>query len=369
MRVLLANSDPATRRRFSHWLTDAGHVVLEAETTAAACALLDREPEVALVDWHIAGGGGSSLAKYLRALDDKQRVYVIASVERLQPHEIGAAYAAGADDVLATATASKEELLGRVDGLRRVRSWAALVSRTKALDFAPLFDLQKLRFWRELDAIVASELGEMLSSQLGADTARELEVPWAASVSLSLAVEKVELRFGIGLEPSIAAPFAQQILGGEASRDAFSDALRELANVAGGAIQRAAVAEGLAIKIGLPTNQNLFAAPGARTWCASTASGLRLRFAAVGLSCQARPVSRGELREGMVLASDVRNAAGMLLAAAGTYLTATTVSRLTGVLDAGVRVDVTETVPIRPSHATSQKIAAFRTGSMLVARA
>ncbi len=68
---------------------------------------------------------------------------------------------------------------------------------------------------------------------------------------------------------------------------------------------------------------------------------------AIALSCQPRPVARVALREGMVLASDVRNAGGTLLVSAGTYLTATTVERLGRFLEPDVCIDVTETVPLR----------------------
>jgi hypothetical protein len=233
--------------------------------------------------------------------------------------------------------------LARLAGLTRVRAWATL---DKPLAAATVFDLETLQVWRGLDAIVTAEVGEMLGTHFNREAPRDAKIHWAGTVPLSLPAEQLELRIGVGLELSASELFIKEVLAGDTTLDAISDALREIANVAGGAIKRAALGEGVAITIGMPSNDSIFSAPSARTWSVTSPSGLRVTFAAVAIACQHRPVTRSALREGMVVATDVRTRAGMLLVSAGTYLTVTTAEHLSRLLDANVYIDVTETVSL-----------------------
>jgi hypothetical protein len=155
-----------------------------------------------------------------------------------------------------------------------------------------------------------------------------------------LLTEHVELDFAVGLTTERTEQFAREVLGGSAGAEAIHEALRELANVAGGAIKRAGLAEGIPMTIGIPTNDNFFATQQVRTWSASTTSGLRLALGASVSHARALTVRCCELRQGMVLAKDVRSATGLLLVAAGTNLTKSTVQQLARFLDANDRVDI-----------------------------
>jgi CheY-like chemotaxis protein len=338
VKILLAHGDATARHRFAQWLASAGHVVLEAETAAGASALLPRGADVVIADWHLPGGG-AAFVKHLRSLATRDRHYLIVTCGRPLEAEITAIFNAGADDLAITASMMRSELLGRVDGLKRVRGWGGAA---KSVEFGPLSDLDKVRAWRELDTIVSVELGEQLGTGLHAVDDAPREIAFSGAVSLSLAVEKVELQLSIGIEREMVAAFGGALLDGDTSDAMLADALRELANVAGGAIKRAAGNDAMAVTIGLPTNASVEDASNARTWSATTSTGLRLRIAAVALPCKGRALRRVELREGMVLAGDVRNQAGLLLVAAGTYLTSTTVDGLARTLDSNALVDVTE---------------------------
>jgi DNA-binding response OmpR family regulator len=327
VKVLIAASDLVARKRMAAWITAAGHAVTEAENTAGACGLLDRQPEIVVVDWLLPGGGGAAMIKHLRAVGITHRHYVIVMCVHPQPQDITAIFGAGAEDFV-LAKVSREELLARIDGLTRARAWA---TRGKPLDLATVFDLETLQVWRGLDAIVTAEVGEMLGTHFNCEAPRDAKIRWAGTVPLSLSAEQLELRIGVGLELSASDVFTKEVLGGDTTSDALSDALREIANVAGGAIKRAALGEGVAITIGLPSNESIFSAPNARRWSVTNAAGLRVTFAAVAVACQHRPVTRSALREGMVIATD---------------LTVTTAEHLSRLLDANVYIDVTETVSL-----------------------
>jgi DNA-binding response OmpR family regulator len=353
VKVLLAQGDAATRHRLAHWLTSANHTVLEADNVTAACALLSRGAEVVIADWHLSGGG-ASFVKYLRTLGLRIRHYLIVTIAKPAETEMTAIFNAGADDVAIMPSLTRPELLGRVDGLKRARAWAAILDgAAKTVEFGPLFDLNKVRAWRELDAIVAGELAELFGTELRTHPAPPCAVAFSGTISLSLAVENVELQLGIGIERDMTGAFATALLDGDESEAALDDALRELANVAGGALKRAAGNDAASVTIGLPTNANLASASNARSWTATTSAGLRLRITAVAWPCKGRSVRRVELREGMVLASDVRNPAGILLVAAGTYLTSTTVDGLGRTLDANAMIEVTEPMSVNPARAAS----------------
>ena len=340
MKVILAHSDASTRRRFAQWLTSAHHVVFEAGNAAAACSLVSQGADVVVSDWHLSGGG-ASFAKYVRSLDGQHRHYLVVTCGRAASHDIAAALAAGADDFAIASSVTQAEMLARVDGYKRVRASPAIgAGLNKTVEFGPLFDLEKVRAWREVDEIVASELGEQLGAPLQPVVGPSNPVAYSGAISLSLTNEKVELQLGIGIERDMIAPFGAAVLDGDTSEETLADALRELANVAGGAVKRGAVNEGVSFTIGLPSNAMVCDAPNARSWCVTTSSGLRLRITAIAWASEPRSVRRVDLCEGMILASDVRNAAGMLLVTAGTHLTSTTVNGLDRTLDANTPIEV-----------------------------
>ena len=339
MKVLIASSDATLRRRFANWLVSAHHTAVEAEATSSACAALDGKPDVVIVDWLLAGGGGAPFIKQLRGLDPRQHHYVIAVCMRPQPTDITAFVAAGADD-FASATASREEVIARVEALTRIRGWSAKLTQVRAIAFGETLDLDGLRVWREIDSIVSTEVGEMLGATLRTEPRSDGPIQWCGSVPLTLSADHVELQLGVGIAADASDRFARDVLGTAAGEAAIGDALREIANVAGGAIKRAALGDGVAMTIGLPTGDDVFAVASARRWAVTTPSGLRLTFAVATTPSHVRLVRRCELREGMVLASDIHNAGGVLLVAAGTCLTSTTVERLARFLDINERVEV-----------------------------
>jgi len=249
------------------------------------------------------------------------------------------AFGAGADDVMRV-NGPKDEILGRANAPARIRSWA--------LPAPPLgARLAKYPLWEKLEQIVGAELGEMLTTQMSIGSYAAGETLAAAELPLTLPDEQIHIRIGFGVDAGSLAILQQTLLGGDTSIEGAADALREMANVAGGAIKRAALKQGIELTIGLPTSRNVMGDPGERrAWnldgLSGISAGMRVACVAIASASQPKMVVTKDLREGMVIARDVRNQMGMLIVPAGTNLTRTTVEQLGRLLDATATLEVTD---------------------------
>ena len=128
------------------------------------------------------------------------------------------------------------------------------------------------------------------------------------------------------------------------------DALRELANTAGGALKRAALTESVALTTGLPVDDNAARFPGKHIcWSLTLQDGGC--FAVVGeiLARGNERISAAKLAEGMVIAHDVRNESGILLVPAGARLTSTSALRLAAMLGPRFFLEVAPAAPANGS--------------------
>ncbi|HEY1549888.1 MAG TPA: hypothetical protein VGG28_18795 [Kofleriaceae bacterium] len=338
MKVLIASSDSALRARLTEWLVAEHYDVVEADCLTSARRALEGQPHVVVVDWLLAGGG-EALLGCLRAHDARRRYYVIAVCAQLDPAQIAAIVAAGADD-FSSASASREEMLARVDALRRVRDRTPpKATHTQTIRIRKLLDHDGRRVWREIDTIITAEIGEMLGMTLEPEPRADATTRWCGAVPLTLNGEHLELQLGVGIAGAEGERFAHDVLGGEATDATIADALREIANVAGGAVKRAALGDGLVMTIGMPTDDDVVAMANARRWASATSTGLRLTFALAVAPAQTRSLRCCELREGFVVTRDVLDGRGNVVVTAGTRLTATSVERLTHELGADVLVE------------------------------
>lgn len=328
MRLLCAVTDAKERARIVSVL-GSHHEVVEAATSAVAARLWDQAFEVAVVDAVLVA----------RARQVAERIYVIAVVkENPTSSDYQQAYAAGADDVMRSG-APRDEVVGRASALARIRTWTAppqsIASR-----------LDKFELWGGLDALVAGEIGELLGQDVKPSASASGTVVIAAELPLTLTAEKIQLRLGFGIDEVTLVMLQAGLLGGDTSPEAAADALREIANTAGGVLKRRAMAVGLELTIGLPVDKSLVAndqVPGEhRAWTLESASGVQLACTATAMPSVPKVVGARDLKEGMVLASDVRNLNGVLIAPAGTNLTTTTVEQLARLLGSHATVEVNE---------------------------
>ena len=340
MKILVANSNPIERRKVVAAITTTGNDVLEAhDFVGARNHFVSSLPEVVFVEWSLLQPICELIASAARA------PYVIVSQAHWTSKDITAAYARGAHDFIKL-PAFEAEVIGRVDGFKRMQAWFRAGSAGRR-DFASAFDLGQVRAWRELEALLADEIGVLVGGSLRRAHVDRYEVVHAGAIALVLATEQLEVRLSIGADRAACAVLAERLLGGDQSNDALADALREMSNTAGGALKRAALADGLNFTLGLPNNDDLFSDPEAKLrWTSEDESGLCLAFAAKVVITAPKLLPASNLREGMVIVRDLKNAAGLLLASAGTLLTRSAAERLGSLAGGGALVEIANTMTL-----------------------
>lgn len=332
MHVLIAGLEEAAARRFRFALSALGHVVGVAETVADVRDACEQAvpPEVALV--------GDVAPAWLDVLSRVPgHVYTIAVLEDLAPRRVQAAWDAGVDDVT-TVRANATELAGRVDAIRRIRRWVARMGEDFAVSGES--DLDELAAIRNLSAIAAEELSGMLGSTLTPyEVETELPVLMYTDLRLVLPERRSEVVISVGLPVDSIDAISTRLFGEVVDAQLIADAVRECANTVGGAVKRAALADGVTFALGLPRDANPQPDDTVRTWrLEGTGMAVALRVAV--RAGRPRRVSTAMLREGMVLTEPIRSGAGAIYVARGAVLTERTVERLVELLGPDTLVDV-----------------------------
>jgi CheY-like chemotaxis protein len=340
--VLVVDESRTERGVASILLQQASHRVDVAADSAAAKLVLEREsPDVVLLAWSQAA---PEIVRRIRACEVGKRTYVIAMLDKQPSAALPSVVRAGADDFIRR-PCSREELLVRVDAPRRMALWTGAAGGAGSVDETAGLDLRKLGAFKNMGPVIGTDLkgifGDLAISE-GWQVSGALR---GASIPMSVVSERAEIRVSVVVEAQALRALAGIVLGDEdASPAALDDLLREVANTAGGAVKRAAALEKVAITIGLPINEarGPTSTEMTRCWTARIVSN-KAQLGIIGEIHRARneriPVSK--LEEGMVLIRDVRNDAGALVMAAGTRLTATTVTRMSGMLGERFVVEVT----------------------------
>ncbi|HEY0463356.1 MAG TPA: hypothetical protein VGC79_04065 [Polyangiaceae bacterium] len=315
---------------------DTYRVEAVADETAALAAIAREAPQI--VVFSVPAKGGQDLARRLRGGENAAQTYLLAIVEATPVNkELSSLISAGVHDFMRRPFADVE-LLERVKAPERLLRWSRLVSKPCAFDFSPAFDVTSLRSWRSLGPLVAEDLGEMAGqpfavspgwpAHLAADAA-------CAAIPMSLAGEQLELCLSIVADAGALAWVRRTLLGDPAANDvAVRDALRELANTAGGALKRAALGESITLTTGIPRDDSASRFPGKhQCWSLKLEDGVGC-LAVVGeiRSRGNERISAAQLSEGMVLAHDIRGKGGVLIVPAGSRLTATSATRLAAML-------------------------------------
>lgn len=341
MHALVIDENKAQRELIAGVLQQASYRVDVAASRGAALQILEREsPELVVMAWSAAA---VDVIRRIRQCDDGRHTYILCMIDRPDAASIPAMFTAGADDFMRPPIL-KEELLARAAAPQRIGRWRGL-GAAAALDLAANVDLRKLAAFRELGRFVAADLSELLGSL-------ELTESWlvtgelrGASIPMSIASEEAELRVSIVVETSEVSELSMLLVGDDKpSAEVIADMLREVANTAGGAVKRAASAEGIVVTTGLPVSASSGPTRNEMTRCwTAKIAGANARIGIIGelhkRTNQRVPVNG--LQEGMVLSHDLRNEAGALLMPTGTRLTSTTITRMMSMLGPRYVVDVT----------------------------
>ncbi len=345
MRVVVFGERGAEREAVSRALLRGGVHAEAIGDPKAAVQALGREPaQAVVVAW--PGPEGCKLLQLLRGADASGLAYVIVVFDAQQPgRDVAAALAAGAHDFIRRPLVD-EDLVARVRAPERLCKWSKARSKSDVVDWSSGVDLRALRTWRELGAIVVEDLAQIVGEPMDPVEGwpkRLDRCARAATIPMSLASERVELRVSIVADGATLQWLAGALLGDpKAPAAAQDDILRELANTAGGAVKRAALPENVTLTTGIPINEAAFKPPAeGRAWALSLQRGAGC--IAVVAEVRRREnlrIPADQLREGMVLVADLRNESGALLVSAGTRLTSTTAERVANVLGARFVVEV-----------------------------
>jgi CheY-like chemotaxis protein len=297
---------------------------------AAILAEIDgRSPEVLLLDWALPASDQGTLVREIRSRQGHPHLYIIATMPHAPQARAAEAYKAAVDDVMYKG-ADRDELLGRVEAPARIRCWSQSPGST-ALDFGEIYDVSRLRVWKDLEGMLSSEVGGMLGQRLRAGRIGTVSaVMHAAEIALSLPAEKLEVRITVGTDKVSGKALSRLLLGADYDPTALADILREVANTAAGAFKRAALVDGVSFTIGLPVNRPPFevGAPRSLAWAAKSDDGFGIRFLVTPFHRGPQRLYARELAEGQVLVHDVKCPAGVVLMAAGTALSQRTIERL-----------------------------------------
>lgn len=345
-------------------LVHAGHLVNAVKTAQAALELIARDPpDICVLNADLAGDAFDAIVGHIVGADDLYRLLVVL-VGKESPERRAALYSLGVDDV-AGPTTTPHELASRITSAERiVRLERRLRERVNELEGAlTRLQMNAVRRGQEVVAnqgkqapaeagpfLVAASwtgveelLGKMCAQYLGTpfQLVAGVAPPPSGSPGATVSLTDVdhELRIDVTFFAPVASAHAIAVAfaGGDASvvDDAFiRDVILELTNSGMGAVKSAFLGDGFRF-VGSTPQPQLFA--GAPSLLAGAEARRMLTFRSdtsfvhVFLAVRRTPrvrVKANMLREGMVVAVNVVNAAGVLMVPAGTRLTDVTAERI-----------------------------------------
>lgn len=319
-RVRLVAATAAVRDVCKHAL-EAEHIAVDVGSSLRT--LSETVPELVVCDWCLLGQQPGASVRQLRSTHPGMRLLVV--VDRLGAPE--ALLEAGVDDFVRLSSCGAE-----------------LALRVRRLGVDLRDDEPVLRELERLPLALASDLSGFAAAHLDS----EVDVPLpcdfgdliVARLPMHLAAWSLEIDVYVVSRRQILERLAAA-LGIPGSDDSIlEDLARELTNQSAGALKRTCSPAGAQLTMGLPLTVASSTLP--TTGWVTRVSGGEFDFSVV-VDVRKRPpalVSVGELREGMVVVGDLRNAAGMLLLGGGSRLTATLVQRVRAALPAGQRIEI-----------------------------
>ena len=123
--ILIVDDEAPIREMIVVALEMAGYDCLEAENTQQAHALIiDRKPDLILLDWMLPGGSGIQLIKYIKKEAMTRDIPVVMLTARGEEEDRVRGLDAGADDYI-TKPFSPRELIARIKAvIRRISPMA-----------------------------------------------------------------------------------------------------------------------------------------------------------------------------------------------------------------------------------------------------
>lgn len=314
-------------------LATFGHQpVLERDGAAVFDLLTRDDPELVIVD---ASSGDGSWPGMVRTIREQPIYRFLVVLGTGGPSEVLTAYRAGADEYFRFPF-EPNEFGARLGAAERIMHH--LRSPGSQFDEGPLV-ISELPAWANIDATLTNALADTLCV-----ACQRVDEPfpsgptYVSSLKFSLAKPRgcVTLHLVIGEAALIA--MTGLLLGTPSNEQAvLVDACKEVLNTLGGTFKREALPDH-DFTTGIPEMATLEAVRrserGARfkkTWTIGWGKHL-VGIQATISSDDVQMLPLHSLTEGMVLADDVRNPLGVLIAPRGTHLTESAIKRLYGVL-------------------------------------
>lgn len=344
MRVLVVNERRSERDAILKALPRATYAVEAVADEPSALAAMRRETaQVVIVAPH--GKEGPELLRKLRSYDASGCAYILALVDSAPlQKDLCDLFASGVNDFLRRPLCDAE-LIARIKAPPRRLGRSPSAAKAMTLDFSAPVDVTGLRALQNLGCAIAEDISQMVGQGISASEGFPegfQEGLAAATIPMSLADARVEIRVSVVVDDRAARWFKGAVLGNpDAGDDARDDALREFANLAGGALKRRALAENITLTTGIPLTEQFALSHGQRAWSLSAAEpGACIVLVAEVRSKENQRVAATALSEGMIVISDVCNDGGLLLVPAGSRLTSTSAARLGRLLGSRFFVDV-----------------------------
>jgi CheY-like chemotaxis protein len=298
-------------------------------------------PDALLIDPTCLGVDAVDVLRAIAAL--AERPYIIAAVGRVT-QSLHAMLEAGVDDFVRAPVDGGEVWMR----LRSVRPRPAPVAdpsggRVPCPSLSPGLDT----FPPGLVGDLSDFVGEPFQVAREGEEAVLIDAVGAV-VTLTHLEGAAELELTVSMDRAHVAGVVQRLLGAAPDDATIATFVTELANLSAGAMKRAMLDNGNALTIGLPEYFTGAHRPSSdarirhrQTFDLMSANGV-VRCAVVSKRTAVLGLPLHALREGLVLAREVRAANGMLLLTAGMRLTSAAIDRLQRSLQKAVQIEVVD---------------------------
>ena len=338
LRALLWVPSAIERSRIVGWLTEAGHEVIPvANETELRIAFQKRPVDVALV---AVDDGDDENLRLVRSLASAQGTFLLALIPFRAESSLGRFYDAGADGDLIV-PCSPPLFASRLRAIERLKR--RVEGRLEPLDVAVR---ATARAAEQIQSAVSEMLGVVAEVEGAGRPAPDAQIASAACVFLLSAAQGLEIRIAVGGDEASTRAIAAFAFGGEASDDLVIDLLKELANLLMGSLKASLTAAEIACSSGVPiaiAPHHLQQPPASyahRDEYTVVVGGRRLVVQIAMRTKLHRFVKPTELREGMVLARDLRNEQDLMLLPIGSRLSEHLLEKLANALPPTMRIEV-----------------------------
>ncbi len=332
MIAVISSRSVAVGLAVNRCVASSGHQPLMEREPAAVFGLIHAEdPELVIVD---ATGGDSAWLGLVRAIREQATYRFVAVLGTGGPSEVSAAFQAGTDEYLRFPFEPRE-LTARLAAveriMRHVRASPLQVEEGPSV-------ISGLSAWLNIEEQLTAALGETLCVACQrVDEPFPSGPPYVSRLKFSLPKPRsaVTLHF-VASEPALVAMTGLLLGSATHETEVLADACREVLNTLGGVFKRNALPDydfttGIPEITSLETlRQSAKFARFKKAWTIGWSKHL-VGIQATVVSDDVQMVSIHNVTEGMVLADDVRNPLGVLIAPRGMHLTASSIKRLQGV--------------------------------------